>query len=65
MIQEQANQILNELKKIVIGKDEVLQKILVAILAKGYILLEGIAGVRKTTIATTFARVLVIDYRCF
>ena len=65
MIQEQANQILNELKKIVIGKDEVLQKILVAILAKGYILLEGITGVGKTTIATTFSRVLGIDYRCF
>lgn len=62
-MQPKAKAILAEIKKIVIGKDEVLQKILVAILAKGHILLEDIPGVGKTTIATTFSRVLGLDYR--
>ncbi|WP_075877197.1 AAA family ATPase [Merdibacter massiliensis] len=50
--------ILNEVKKAVFGKDELLEKILIAILAKGHILLEDIPGVGKTTIAKTFAQVL-------
>ena len=55
--------ILNETKKAVIGKDEQLEKILTAILAKGHILLEDVPGVGKTTLALAFSRAMGIEYR--
>ena len=46
-----SERILQEVKKAVIGKDELLEKILMAILANGHILMEDMPGVGKTTIA--------------
>lgn len=59
---KKAKQVLLEVKKTVIGKDEVLCKIMMAILAKGHILIEDIPGVGKTTMATAFAQVLNLKY---
>ena len=55
--------ILQEVKKAVVGKDEVLRKILMVILAKGHILLEDIPGVGKTTIAVAFSKAMSLDTR--
>ena len=57
-----AQQILNQVRKVVVGKDNVLLWVLAAILAKGHILLEDIPGVGKTTMALAFSRVLNLDY---
>lgn len=57
-----AQQILNQIRKAVIGKDTVLLWVLAAILAKGHILLEDIPGVGKTTMALAFSRVLDLRY---
>ena len=46
--------ILTELKKAVVGKDNVLIMALLAILARGHILIEDIPGVGKTTMALAF-----------
>ena len=54
--------ILNEVKKAVVGKDRVLAKVLLAILARGHILLEDIPGVGKTTMALAFSRALSLQY---
>ena len=43
--------IVSEVKKVVIGKDEIIEKVLMAILAGGHILLEDVPGVGKTTLA--------------
>ena len=43
--------VLAEVKKSIVGKDSTLAKVLVAILARGHILLEDIPGVGKTTMA--------------
>ena len=51
-----AAQVVNEVKKAVVGKDEIVVKILIAILARGHILLEDSPGVGKTTIATASPR---------
>ena len=48
--------------KAVVGKDEVLARVLLAILARGHILLEDIPGVGKTTMALAFSRALGLDY---
>ena len=54
--------ILTEVKKAVVGKDQVLAKVLLAILARGHILLEDIPGVGKTTMALAFSRALSLQY---
>ena len=58
----QALEILGEVKKAVVGKDNVLAKVLLAILARGHILLEDIPGVGKTTMALAFSKALSLQY---
>lgn len=55
--------IIQEVKKAVVGKDDVLIKIMMVILAKGHILLEDIPGVGKTTIANAFAKAMHLESR--
>ena len=57
-----AQQVMNQVRKAVVGKDSVLLWVLAAILAKGHILLEDIPGVGKTTMALAFSRVLDLNY---
>ena len=54
--------IINELKKAVVGKDNVLIMALLAILARGHILIEDIPGVGKTTMALAFSKALGLEY---
>ncbi len=51
-------QILNEIKKVIVGKDEVIAKTMMAILAGGHVLLEDVPGVGKTTLALAFSRAM-------
>ena len=52
----QTKQIIREVKKAVVGKDETVIKVLLAMLAGGHILIEDIPGVGKTTMALAFSR---------
>ncbi len=54
--------VINEVKKAIVGKDEVLVKVLIAILARGHILLEDIPGVGKTTMALAFSKAFGLSY---
>ena len=54
--------ILAQVRRAVVGKDEVLARVLLAILAGGHILLEDIPGVGKTTMALAFSRAMGLDY---
>ena len=54
--------VLAEVKKSIVGKESTLVKVLVAILARGHILLEDIPGVGKTTMALSFARALDLSF---
>ncbi len=53
----------NEVKKVIIGKDEVIEKVIEAILARGHVLIEDIPGVGKTTLAMSFSRVMSLKYK--
>jgi MoxR-like ATPase len=53
----------NEVKKVIIGKDDVIDKVLEAILAKGHVLVEDIPGVGKTTLAMSFSKVMSLKYK--
>lgn len=54
-------QIKAEVKKVIVGKDDIIEKVLIAILAQGHILLEDVPGVGKTTLANAFAKALGLD----
>lgn len=53
-----AQRILSQVRRVVVGKDKVLLWVLAAVLAKGHILLEDIPGVGKTTMALAFSKTL-------
>ena len=47
-----------EVKRIIVGQDQLVERILVGLLAKGHVLLEGVPGVAKTLAVETFAKVV-------
>ena len=58
----EAQKILDEVRKAVVGKDRTLLWVLAAIIARGHILLEDIPGVGTTTMALAFSRALGLEY---
>ncbi len=58
-----SNRIIQEVEQAVVGKRAVLEKILVAILANGHILLEDFPGLAKTLVANSFATALGLDFK--
>ena len=57
-----AQRLIAQVRRAVVGKDQVLLWVLAAILAKGHILLEDIPGVGKTTMALAFSKTLGLSY---
>jgi MoxR-like ATPase len=51
-------QVLYEVKRIVVGQDAFLERVLVAMLARGHLLVEGVPGLAKTLTVNTLARTL-------
>ena len=60
---EKAIGIQNEIRKVVLGKDDIIEKILATALAGGHVLLDDIPGVGKTTLALAFSAATSMDYR--
>ncbi|MBQ8825877.1 MAG: MoxR family ATPase [Oscillospiraceae bacterium] len=58
-----AKAVINEVRKAVIGKDDIIIKTLLAIAARGHILLDDIPGVGKTTLAVAFSKAMSLDYK--
>ena len=63
MVVEKSGPIMREIRKVLVGKDAVIEKVLMTIYAGGHILLEDMPGVGKTTLALGFSRVLGLDYK--
>ena len=55
--------VVSECQKTVVGKTELIEDLLVALLSEGHFLLEGVPGVAKTTIGKTFAHALGLDFK--
>jgi len=51
-----------ELRKVVVGQDAVIEQIVVALLAEGHALVEGVPGTAKTLIVKTLARIIGADF---
>lgn len=62
-MQNGAKKILNEVRKVIVGKDMVLAKVLMAVLSGGNVLLEDVPGVGKTTLALSFSKALGLDFK--
>src|ERR671919_863761 len=55
--------ILYEVKKVIVGQDRFLERVLVAILAQGHLLVEGVPGLAKTLTVKTLARTVSGSFR--
>ena len=49
---------LHEIKRVIVGQDAMLERVLVALMAGGHVLLEGVPGLAKTLTVKTLAQVL-------
>ena len=58
-----ANLIIEEVNKVIIGKEKVIRKVWMTILSGGHVLLEDVPGVGKTTMALAFSKALGLSYR--
>jgi len=56
-------QVVIQVRQVVKGKDDVIRKVLAAVLAGGHVLLEDIPGVGKTTLAMALGKAMELDYR--
>lgn len=54
---------IDQISRVFLGNRQVVELLFVSILARGHILLEDVPGIGKTTLATSFATVLGLDYR--
>jgi MoxR-like ATPase len=54
--------ILTELRKVIVGQDEPIEQMLVALLAEGHALIEGVPGTAKTLTVKTLARIIGADF---
>jgi MoxR-like ATPase len=61
--QSQTLQVVEAVKKVIIGKDELIFDLFIAMLAEGNVLLEGVPGVAKTSIAKSFASALGLEFK--
>jgi len=59
---EAGNEVIKSVANAIVGKDEVIYRLFLAILARGHILIEDIPGVGKTTLAIAFSRALTLEY---
>lgn len=60
---ELAHMVQKEVEKAIIGKSDCVRKVLMAVLAKGHVLIEDIPGVGKTTLALAFAKAMDLEQR--
>ena len=55
--------VMKEIQKAVVGKNDIIEKLLLALLSKGHVLLEDIPGVGKTTLALAFSKSTSFSYK--
>jgi MoxR-like ATPase len=56
-------QVEGELRRVIVGQDYLLDRLLVGLLARGHVLIEGVPGLAKTLAVKTLARTLHLDFQ--
>lgn len=62
-MQAKMRAILDEVQKVILGKQAVVEKVLMAVLADGHVLLDDVPGVGKTTLAVALSKALGLNYQ--
>ncbi len=62
MHQEKIAEVIQEVKKVVVGQDKMVNRLLIGLFTNGHILLEGVPGLAKTLTVNTLAKVLHLDF---
>lgn len=60
---EKIDLILREIQKVILGKQEIIEKVMMAVLANGHILLDDVPGVGKTSLAVALSKALGLCYQ--
>ena len=56
------NRLLEEIRKVIVGQDTLVEKVLIGLLADGHILLEGVPGLAKTLLINTVSRAIDAEF---
>ena len=62
-VQEGRERILHELRKVIVGQDEVVDQVLIALFTGGHCLLTGVPGLAKTLLIKTLAEILHLSFK--
>jgi MoxR-like ATPase len=62
-LQEAYQKVTQEVAKFIVGQEDVLEQIMIAVLAKGHCLLEGVPGLAKTAIVSSLSKVMDLSFR--
>jgi MoxR-like ATPase len=62
-VQEGRERILQELRKVIVGQDEVVDQVLIALFTGGHCLLTGVPGLAKTLLIKTIAEILHLSFK--
>ena len=61
-LREATNRIKSELRQVIVGQESLIELLLVAMLAEGHVLIEGVPGIAKTLTAKLLARTVQVDF---
>jgi MoxR-like ATPase len=61
--QEAFNRLEGEVRKVIVGHDDTIRKVLIAFFAGGHVLLEGVPGLGKTLLVNTFSHALGVSFK--
>src|SRR5213075_1128282 len=62
-VKDLRDRVVQEVRKVVVGQDGVVEVLLAAVTVGGHLLLEGVPGVAKTLVANAFARAIGVGFR--
>src|SRR5262245_64134485 len=61
-LQEAFNDIKRQLGRVIVGQDEVIEELLIALFSRGHCMLEGVPGLAKTLMISTLSKCLSLDF---
>jgi len=60
--EEKFEQVRKNIKKVIIGYEDVIEDFIICLMTEGHLLLEGVPGIAKTTLIKTFTKAIGLDY---